>query len=189
MKQVNKKIFNIKTWHFWKSHRCFVCSVVGYMARATIYINIFLFFANTRVIMEFFFPTLTAILSSPTATQFSQSTFFSLRMDSMLLKSASAVPSFHPPDLRAEQRLSLCYHQTNESKQDSIFLCWLVIWPISTKWKESTIHLLGEFRSRDKISFHSDYKAICETFTLCIYFKGTLMPIWKSANIFVFIWT
>ena len=98
-------------------------AVLWVMWQGQPFINIFLFFANTRVIMEFFFPTLTAILSSPTATQFSQSTFFSLRMDLMLLKSASAVPSFHPPYLRTEQRLSLYYHQTNESKQDSIFLC------------------------------------------------------------------
>ena len=41
MKEVKKKIFNIKTWHFWKSYRCFVCSVVGYVARTTIYKYIF----------------------------------------------------------------------------------------------------------------------------------------------------
>ena len=76
------------------------------------------------------------------------------------------------PYLRAEQRLSLCYHQTNESKQDSILYAWLVIWPISTKWVGSTIHLSDEFRSKDNINFRNDYKAIiCETFTLCIYFE------------------
>ena len=41
VKQVNKKIFNIKAWHFWKSFRCFVCSVVGCVARTTIYKYIF----------------------------------------------------------------------------------------------------------------------------------------------------
>ena len=51
------------------------------------FINIFLFY---------YFPTFTAV-SSPTATQFSQSTLFSLRMELMLLKSASAVPSLHAP--------------------------------------------------------------------------------------------
>ena len=89
-------------------------------------------------------------------------------------------PLCMPPYLRAEQGLSLCYHQTNESKQDSIFYAWViwpistnfVIWPISTKWVGSTIHLSDELRSKDNINFRNDYKAIiCETFTLCIYFK------------------
>ena len=59
------------------------------------FIDIFLFFANTRVKMEFFFPTFAAVLSSPTATQFSQSALFSLRIESMLLKSDLTVPSLH----------------------------------------------------------------------------------------------
>ena len=37
----------------------------------------------------------------------------------------------------------------------------------------SAIHLSDEFKSKDNINFCNNYKAIiCETFTLCIYFKG-----------------
>ena len=150
-------------------------AVLWIMSQGQPFINIFLFFANTHVIMELFptFPTFTAVLSSPTTTQFSQSNLLSLRMESMLLKSASVVPLCMSPYLRAEQRLSLCYHQTNESKQDSIFYAWFIIWFISAKWVGSTIHLRGEFRSKDNIIFRNNYKAITrETFTLRIYFKG-----------------
>ena len=81
-------------------------------------------------------------------------------------------PLCMPPYLRAEQRLSFCYHQTSKSKQDALFYPWLIIWPMSIKWVGSTIHLSDEFRYKDKINFCNDYNAIiCETFTLCIYFK------------------
>ena len=64
-------------------------AVLEIMWQGQPFINIFLFFANTRVVTEFFFPIFTAVLSSPTAAQFSQSILFSLRMESMLLKSTS----------------------------------------------------------------------------------------------------
>ena len=41
VKEINKKIFNIKIWHFWKSFFCFVSSVVDYVARTTICKHIF----------------------------------------------------------------------------------------------------------------------------------------------------
>ena len=92
VKQVNKKIFNFKTWHFWKLFCCFVCSVVDYVARTTIYKYIF-------VLRQYpfhdgiLFPYIHCCVVQAKATQFSQSTLFSLKMESMLLKSASAVPS------------------------------------------------------------------------------------------------
>ena len=121
-------------------------AVLWIMRQGQPFINIFLFFANARVMMEFFFLTFT--------NQFSQSTLFSLRMELMLLKSASAVPPCMPPYLRAEERLSLCYHQTNQSKQDSILLCLLRHLTHHTKWVGSTIHLSDEFRSKENINFH-----------------------------------
>ena len=72
-------------------------AVLEIMWQGQPFINIFLFFANTRVVTEFFFPIFTAVLSSPTAAQFSQSILFSLRMESWLLKSTSAVLSLHTP--------------------------------------------------------------------------------------------
>ena len=169
VKEVKKKIFNIKTWHFWKSYRCFVCSVVGYVARTTIYKYIFVLH-QYPCHNEILFPYTHCHFVQPNSnTVFSIYLLFSQNGFDVVKKCLSG--TLFPSPI------------------SKFFYAWFVIWLISTKWKESTIHLLGEFRSRDKISFHSDYKAICETFTLCIYFKGTLMPIWKSANIFVFIWT
>ena len=87
-----------KSKHYTSENRsAALFAVLLIMWQAQPFINIFLFFANPRVIMEFFFPTFTAVLSSPATTQFSQSTLFSLRMELMLLKSASAVPSLHAP--------------------------------------------------------------------------------------------
>ena len=123
----------------------------------------FLFFANTRVMMEIFFPTFTTLLSSPTVTQFSQSTLFFLRMESILLKNApisnSCTETF--PLLSTNKRIKTGF---NFPMPD--------FWPISTKWVKSTIRLTDEFRSKDNINFYNDYEAIiCENFTLCIHFK------------------
>ena len=168
MKQVNKKIFNIKAWHFWKSFRCFVCSVVGCVARTSIYKYIFVF-RQFQCHNGILFPYIHRCFVSPNSNIVFSICFVFSQNGVDLLKSASAVPTLHPPYLRAERRLSLYYHQGNESKQGSIFYAWFVIGPISTKWVGSTIHLSSEFRSKDNISFRSDYKAIiCETFTLCI---------------------
>ena len=80
-----------------ENHSAVLFAVLWIMWQEQPFTNIFLFLANTRVMMEFFFPTFTAVYSSPTATQFSQSTLFSLRMELMLLRRASAVPSLHAP--------------------------------------------------------------------------------------------
>ena len=111
-----------------ENHSAALFAVLWIMWHRQPFINIFLFFANTCVMMVFFFPTFTTVLSSPTKTQFSQSNLFSLRMELMLLKSASAVPSLH----------SFCYHQTNESKQDSIFLC--LIRHLTHQYQVSRVH-------------------------------------------------
>ena len=131
------------------------------MSQGQPFINIFLFFANTHVIMELFptFPTVTAVLSSPTTTQFSQSNLLSLRMESMLLKSASVVPSLHAPISKGWAETFTFLSPNKCSKQDSIFYASFVIWFISTKWVGSTIHLRGEFRSKDNIIFCNNYKA------------------------------
>ena len=93
-------------------------------------------------------------------------------MELILLKSASVKPSLHATISKSWTETFPLLSQTNESKQDSIFYAWLVIWPISTKWLGPIIHLTDEFRSKDNINFRNDYKAIIrETFTLCIYFK------------------
>ena len=153
-----------------KSFHSFVYSVLDYVARR---INIFLLFANTRVMMEFFFPAFTAVLSSSTATQFSfYLRCFFPRMESILPKSPSYVPSLHVPWLRPEERFSLCYHQTNKSKQDSIFLCLIRHLTHQYQVSRSTSHLSDEFRSKHNINFYNNYKVIIrETFTVYIYFK------------------
>ena len=83
VQQVNKKTFNIKAWHFWKSFRYFVCSVLHYVAGTTSYKYIFVLH-QYQCHDGILFPTFTAVLSSPTATQFSQSTLFPRRMELML---------------------------------------------------------------------------------------------------------
>ena len=96
MKQSTKKSATSKS-ETSENRSAALFAVLWIMWQGQPFINIFLFFGNTRVMMELFFPTFTAVLSSPTTTQFSQSTLFSLRMELMLLKSASALPSLHVP--------------------------------------------------------------------------------------------
>ena len=186
MKEVKKKIFNIKTWHFWKSYRCFVCSVVGYVARTTIYKYIFVlrqYPCHNGILFPY---TYCHFVQPNSNTVFSIYLLFSQNGFDVVKKCLSG--TLFPSPISKNWAETFTLLSPNKRIKTGFNFVILVIWPISTKWKESSIHLLGEFRSRDKISFHSDYKAICETFTLCIYFKGTLMPIWKAANIFVFIW-
>ena len=105
------------------------------------------------------------------------------------------MPQWNPlcmqPYLRVEQRLSLCYHKQTNQNRIQFFYAWLVIWPISTKWLGSIIHLTDEFRSKDNINFRNDYKGIIrETFTLCTYFKrrnfanGKTIFEWRKMSFF-----
>ena len=141
-------------------------AVLWIMSQGQPLINIFLFFANTRVIMKLFptFPTFTAVLSSPTTTQFSQSNLLSLRMESMLLKSASVVPSLHVPISKGWAETFTLLSPNKRVKTGFNFLCLIC---------HLIHHLRGELRSKDNIIFRNNYKAIIrETFTLRIYFKG-----------------
>ena len=59
--------------------------------------NVAEFYFLTRVINEFLLPMLTAVLSTPTATQFSQDTLASEIIFSILPNKASAVDNYHAP--------------------------------------------------------------------------------------------
>ena len=101
-------------------------------------------FTNTRAMMEFFFLTFNAVLPSSTATQFSQPSIFSLRIELMLLKSTSAVPSLDGaiykswtetfPLLSSNKRIKTGFNffmpvssfdPSVPSESCSIFNCWM----------------------------------------------------------------